>query len=70
MNLTQEQIKKALECKSAEELLELAKAEGVAMTAEEAQKYFEAISQQDIDLDNLDAVTGGFCQGHACGSNC
>ena len=70
MNFNQEQIKKAMECKSAEELLALAKAEGVEMTAEEAQKYFETLSQQDINLDELDKVTGGFCQGNACGSNC
>lgn len=70
MQFTNEQIKKAMECKSADELLELAKAEGIEMTAEEAEKYFEALKSKDLNLDDLDAVTGGLCGGEVCGVNC
>ena len=35
--LTKEQIEKAMECKTADELLELAKAEGIEMTKDEAE---------------------------------
>ena len=70
MKFTQEQIKKAAGCKSVDELLALAKAEGIALAKEEAEKYFAALTSGDLNLDDLDAVTGGACVGQVCGSNC
>ena len=81
MNFTKEQIQKAMECKSADELLALAKAEGVELTAEEAEKYFETLQTKELSLDDLDAVAGGtvaspcaghveICAGQACAGNC
>ena len=49
--------------KSAEELLELAKANGVEMTADEAAAYFAQLNPKsgELDDDELDAVAGGGC---------
>ena len=38
--LTKEMIAKAMQCKTADELMELAKAEGFAITKDEAEAYF------------------------------
>ena len=59
-NLTPEMIDKAKAAKSAEELLEIAKANGVELTAEEVKTYFEQIhANSTISDDDLTAVTGG-----------
>ena len=60
-NLTQEMIEKAKEAKSAEELLEIAKANGVDMTADEAAAYFAQLNPKcgELDDDDLDNVSGG-----------
>ena len=62
-NLTPEMIEKAKAAKSAEELLELAKANGVEMTADEAATYFAQLNPKsgELDDDDLDAVAGGAC---------
>ena len=61
-NLTPELIDKAKAAKSAEELLEIAKANGVELTAEEAKTYFEQLSANSaVSDDDLDAVAGGAC---------
>ena len=70
MKFTQEQIKKAAGCKSVDELLALAKSEGVALAKEEAEKYFAALTGGALKLDDLDAVTGGACVGDVCNVNC
>ena len=63
-NLTPEMIEKAKAAKSAEELLEIAKANGVDMTADEAKTYFAQLSPKsgELDDDDLDNVAGGACQ--------
>ena len=60
-NLTPEMIEKAKAAKTAEELLELAKANGVEMTAYEAKTYFAQLNPKSGELsdDDLDAVAGG-----------
>ena len=57
-DLTPKMIKKA---KSPEELLEIAKANGVEMTAEEAATYFTQLNPEHGELkdDDLDQVAGG-----------
>ena len=56
-------IEKAKAAKSAEELLELAKAEGINITADDAATYFAQLNPQSSELsDNeLDNVSGGGC---------
>ena len=63
--LNTEMIEKAKAAKSAEELLELAKAGGVKMTADEAATYFAQLNPKsgELDDDDLDAVAGGGCGG-------
>ena len=65
MNLTAEMIEKARAARSAEELLELAKARGVEMTADEAATYFAQLNPTSGELndDDLDSVAGGACGG-------
>ena len=46
--LTKEQIQKAMACESVEELMELAKAEGVELTKEEAEAYMAEM--EDVEL--------------------
>ena len=64
-NLTQELIKKAKMAKSAEELLSLAKEDGVEMTVTEAAAYFAQLNPKsgELDDDELDNVAGGACAG-------
>ena len=59
-NVTPELIAKARTAKSAEELLELAKANNVELTAEEAKTYFEQLNANGaVSDDELNAVSGG-----------
>ena len=54
-------IEKAKVAKTAEELLEIAKANTVEMTADEAATYFAQLGSKsgELDDDELDAVAGG-----------
>jgi predicted ribosomally synthesized peptide with nif11-like leader len=63
MNFNAEMIEKAKVAKTAEELLEIAKANGVEMTADEAATYFAQLGTKsgELDDDDLDAVAGGGC---------
>ena len=63
-NLTSEMIEKAKAAKSAEELLEIAKAGGMEMTADEAATQFAQLNPKsgELDDDMLDGVAGGFVQ--------
>ena len=62
-NFNAEMIEKAKAAKSAEELLELAKASNVEMTADEAATYFAQLNPKsgELDDDDLDTVAGGAC---------
>ena len=62
MKLTNGQLAKAKTAKSAEELLALAKAEGIALSKEEATKYFADLHKEgELSDDELDNVSGGGC---------
>ena len=61
---TKEQIDKAKECKSAEELLAFARENEVALTEEEAAQFFADLNKTgELADDELDNVAGG------CGGN-
>lgn len=66
MNFTKEQIEKAAKCKSVDELLELAKAEGVELSKEDAEKYFAQLSSGELSVDDMTDIAGGACCGNAC----
>ena len=63
---TQEQIKKAAACKSVEELLELAKAEGIQMDRASAEKIFAQLKEGEVSPEDLDKISGAFCEGNVC----
>ena len=56
MKFNNEQIKKAMACKSVDELIALAKAEGIELAKDEAEKYFEALKNQDLKLSIINEV--------------
>ena len=57
--LTKEQIEKAMACETPEELLALAKAEGIELTAEEADAYMTELADFELDGKALKSVAGG-----------
>ena len=63
--MNEEMITKAKEAKSVEELIALAKENGIELTEEEARMYFEQLTAKKGELpdDELDCVAGGGCFG-------
>ncbi|MDY6291518.1 MAG: hypothetical protein SPL86_08545 [Succiniclasticum sp.] len=61
--LTKEQIQKAMSCETVEELMELAKSEGIELTKEEAEAYLAEIEDVELDSEALKQVAGG---GESC----
>lgn len=60
MKLTREMMEKAKTAKSMQELLEMAKAENIELSAEEAEKAFEKLNKSgELSDDELDNVSGG-----------
>ena len=57
--LTKEQIAKAMACETVEELMALAKAEGVELTKEEAEAYMAEMEDVELDSEALKNVAGG-----------
>ena len=68
--LTKEQIQKAMACETVEELMELAKAEGVELTKEEAEAFMAEMADVELDSDALKNVAGGVCYMAACNDDC
>ena len=63
MEFNKEMMEKAKSAKSAEELLAMAKAEGVELTAEDAEKYFAQLHKSgELADEELDNVSGGGCR--------
>ena len=67
--ITKEMIEKAMQCKTAEELAELAKAEGVDITRAEAEAYLAELADVELDGKELRGVAGGDCY-HYCPPDC
>ena len=60
---TKELTEKAKTAKNAEELAEMAKAEGIEMTAEEAEKVYAELNKRgELADEELDNVAGGGCR--------
>ena len=57
--LTKEQIEKARACKTANELIAAAKAEGIDLTRDEAEAYMAELSDFELDEATLQKVAGG-----------
>ena len=67
--LTKEQIEKARACKTAEELITAAKAEGIEMTRDEAEAYMAELADFELDEATLQKAAGGFCYTKKCSNN-
>ena len=60
MNITKELFEKAKTAKSAEELLAMAKAENIELSAEEAEKAFAELNKTgELSDEELNNVAGG-----------
>ena len=59
--LTKEMLVKAAKCKTADELIALAKTEGFELTKNEAVAYLEELQNVELDEKALDKVAGGGC---------
>ena len=62
--ITREMLEKAAQCKTAEQLIALAKTEGVEITKAEAEAYLAELENCELDATDLDNVAGGlpkFC---------
>ncbi len=58
-SLTKEQIEKAMACNTPEELIALAKTEGIEITLEQAEAYLEELQDVELNQETLDKVAGG-----------
>ncbi len=59
--ITNDMLEKAANCKTADELVALAKAEGMEITKAEAESYLAELSDYELDSKALDKVAGGGC---------
>ena len=59
--ITKEMVEKAMQCKTADELMALAKAEGFGITKEEAEAYLAELADVELDDKQLKKVAGGGC---------
>ena len=67
--ITKEQIVKAVQCRTADELMALAKAEGVELSKAEAEAYLAELADVELDNSALNKVAGGDCY-HYCPPDC
>ena len=59
--ISQEMLTAAMQCKDADELMALAKAEGFAITKDEAEAYLTELADVELDEKQLTKVAGGGC---------
>ena len=59
--LTKEMIEKAMQCKTAEDLIAYAKTEGVELTKAEAEAYMTELTDVELDEAALKKIAGGDC---------
>ena len=73
--ITKEMIVKAMQCKTADELIALAKTGGYELTKEEAEAYMAELADVELNEETLKKVAGGICwdnvqNPHECGIDC
>lgn len=60
-DVSREILAKAMQCESPEELVKLAKEQGIELTAEEAEAFLTEMEEIDLDSEMLKNVAGGGC---------
>jgi DNA-binding protein H-NS len=72
--ITKEMLEKAMQCETAEELMELAKTQNIDLTKEEAEAYLDELSMYELDAGELKQAAGGSPTGcpskKECPPNC
>ena len=68
--ITKEQIEKAMQCKTADELIAYAKSEGVDITRDEAEAYLAELSEFELKDGELKRIPGGMCGNDDCPHFC
>ena len=59
--ITKEMLEKAIQCKTAEELMALAKSERFELTKAEAEAYMAELADVELDGKEMKNVAGGTC---------
>ena len=59
--ITREMLEKALHCNTPEELIAIAKTQGIEITKDEAEAYFAELSEFELKDGELQRVAGGLC---------
>ena len=67
--ITDEMLAKAATCQTADNLIALAKDNGIDITREEAESYLDELENVELDEDALDNVAGGMCYSAGLGAN-
>ena len=57
--ITKEMLEKAMQCKTVEDLIACAKSEGVELTKEEAEAYFDELSEYELKDGDLKHMKDG-----------
>ena len=57
--ITNDMLEKAAKCQTADELVALAKSEGIELTKEEAAAYLSELENMELDNKALEKVAGG-----------
>ena len=57
--ITREMLEKAMQCKTSEELVALAKTNGYEITKEEADAYLAELADVELDEGKLKTIAGG-----------
>ena len=58
-----------MQCETPEQLVDLAKSEGIDLTLDEAQAYLSEMDDIELDRKQLKAVSGGWCS-NDCDNDC
>ena len=62
--ITKEMLEKAMQCETVDDLLALAKEEGIVITKEEAEAYLDEFSECELSDGDLKHVAGGMKKQH------
>ncbi len=62
--ITKDMLEKAALCKTADELIALAKTKGIEITKAEAESYLAEMENIELDDKQLEKIAGGACPIH------